>query len=430
MLFRSYTVGEVTVNTGSTTLDANEIAGVVKSAKGAQYDASEVDKSVENITIEAGKAGFAFARVQPNIDRDAENRILNITYDIQEGPRVYVERIEIVGNTRTLDRVIRREIRLVEGDAYNRIMIDRARRRLTALDFFEKIEFRETPGSAADKVVLQIVVQEKSTGTLNFSAGYSTDEKAVGTVSVSERNLLGRGQFVRLNTSLSFKRQSIDFSFTEPYFLDRRISAGFDAFVTRTDNTDDSSFSTKQFGGALRTGLTLSDYSRVFLKYGFTRRETDAGTLASTAPAITAAAGKDNTSLLGVSFVYDDLDNALNPTKGFRAELDTEIAGPGGNQYFGRVEARGYYFYPIYRDSFVLRLKGTAGRVEGYNNKDPSVLDSFYKGGDSLRGFAQSGIGPRQFAADGSLDAIGAQTYVLGSLEVSFPLGLPESFGL
>ncbi len=425
-----YTVGEVTVNTGSTTLDANQVTNVIKSTRGRQYNASEVDKSVENITIEAGKAGFAFARVQPKIDRDAVNRVLNINFDIQEGPRVYVERIDIVGNTRTLDKVIRRELRLVEGDAYNRILIDRARRRLTALDFFEKIDFRERPGSAADKLVLQIAVQEKSTGTLNFSAGFSTDEKAVGTVSVSERNLLGRGQFVKLNTSLSFKRQSVDFSFTEPYFLGRRISAGVDAFVTRTDNTDDSSFTTKQFGGALRTGLRLSENSSVFLKYGFTHRETTTSSASTTAPAITDASGKDNTSLFGVSFVYDDLDSSLNPTKGFRAELDTALAGPGGNQYFGRVEGKAYYFHPIYRDDIVLRLKGTAGHIEGYNGKNPSVLDSFYKGGDSLRGFEQSGIGPRQRAADGSVDAIGAQTYVIGSLEVSFPLGLPDSFGL
>lgn len=425
-----YTVGDVTVNTGVTTLDPQKVANVIKSEKGAQYDASEVDKSVENITIEAGKAGFAFARVQPKIDRDVANRVLNISYDIQEGPRVYVERIDIIGNTRTLDKVIRRELRLVEGDAYNRILIDRARRRLTALDFFEKIEFRERPGSASDKLVLQIVVQEKSTGTLNFSAGYSTDEQAVGTVSVTERNLLGRGQFVKLNTSLSFKRQSVDFSFTEPYFLGRRISAGVDAFATRSDNSDDSSFKTKQYGGALRAGLTLSEYSKMFFKVGYTHRDTNAGAVASTAPAITQAAGKDDTALLGVSYIFDNLDNPLNPAKGYRGELDGEIAGPGGDQYYGRLELRGYYFHPIYRDDVVLRLKGTAGMVEGYAGRNPSVLDAFYKGGDSLRGFQQSGIGPRQRAADGSIDAIGAKRYLIGSVEVSFPLGLPDSFGL
>jgi outer membrane protein insertion porin family len=162
---------------------------------------------------------------------------------------VFIERINIVGNVRTLDEVIRRELRLVEGDAYNRVMIERSRRRLTALDFFEQIDFQETQGSRPDRVVLTVAVVEKSTGTLSFAAGYSTTEQVIGSISISERNLLGRGQFIRLQTSLSFKRQSIDFSFTEPYFLGRNMSAGVDAFATRTDQLRESSFTTQQTGG-------------------------------------------------------------------------------------------------------------------------------------------------------------------------------------
>lgn len=425
-----YSVGNVSVNAGATTLDPNALQSVTKLRPGQRYDASKVDKSVENITIEAGKAGFAFARVQPQIKRDTANRTLDINYQIKEGPRVYVEKIEIVGNTRTLDKVIRRELQLVEGDAYNRILIDRARRRLTALDFFEKIDFRETPGSASDKVILSVVVVEKSTGTLNFTAGYSTDEKAVGSISVTERNLLGRGQNVRLNTSLSFKRQSLDFSFTEPYFLNRRLSAGIDAYATRTDSSSESSFVTKQYGGGFRFGFTLSDYLTLQTKYAFTLRDTRSSASSTTAPTIFNATGKDYISLAGLGLVYDDLDNPLIPTKGFRAELDTQLAGLGGDQYYGKVEAKAYYFHPVFRDDVVVRLRATAGHVEGWNNKKVSPLDMFYKGGDSLRGFAQSGIGPRQNANSGSLDAIGAQTYVLGSVEVTFPLGLPDSFGL
>jgi outer membrane protein insertion porin family len=425
-----YTVGSVAVNTGQTTLKPDQLTDAFKIRAGEEYDAGKVEKTVENITVEAGKAGFAFARVQPNIVRDEANRTLNITYDIQEGPRVYVERIDIVGNTRTLDKVIRRELRLVEGDAYNRIMIDKARRRLTALDFFEKIDFRERPGSSPDKVILEIVVAEKSTGTLNFSAGYSTDEALIGSVSVSERNLLGRGQFVRLNTSMSFKRQSVDFSFTEPYFLDRRLSVGVDAYATRTDNTEASAFTTQQYGGAVRLGLTLSEYSSLNFKYGFTLRDTTANSQGTTAPAIFAAAKKDYISLLGLSFIYDDLDNPLIPTKGFRAELDTELAGLGGDQFYGKLEARGFYFHPVFRDDVVVRFKATAGHIQGWNGKSPSVLDMFQKGGDSLRGFAQAGIGPRQRTPSGQLDAIGARSYLIGSVEMTFPLGLPESFGI
>ncbi len=425
-----YTVGKIAINTGATNLDPNQLSEVLKLNEGQTYDASRVDKSVENITIEAGKSGFAFARVQPQIERDVENRTLSITYDIQEGPRVYVERINITGNTRTLDKVIRRELRLLEGDAYNRILIDRARRRLTALDFFEKIEFKEQPGSAPDKVIVEIAVVEKSTGTLNFSAGYSTDEKIIGSVSISERNLLGRGQYVRLNTSLSFKKQSVDFSFTEPYFLDRRISAGIDLFATRVDNTSISSFSSRNIGGALRTGLVISDEMSVSLKVGYNYRDTSTDGSATSAPTIVAAATKDYTAIVGLGFIYDNLDNPIEPTKGFRYEFDALLALPGGDQKYGKYEGTAYYFHPLFREDVVLRLKGTAGYIHGYSGKTPSPLDKFHKGGESLRGFKQAGIGPQQLAPDGSMDSIGATAYAIGSVEVSFPLGLPENFGI
>ncbi|HEY7764803.1 MAG TPA: outer membrane protein assembly factor BamA, partial [Aestuariivirgaceae bacterium] len=221
-----YKVGAVAVNTGSTTLDPNQLNHLIRTDTGSRYNAQMVDKTVEELTLEAGKSGFAFAKVEPNIERDPANQRLNIIYDIQEGPRVYIERIDIRGNVRTLDEVLRREMRLVEGDAYNRILVDRARRRLTALDFFEKIDIREEPGSRSDQVVLVIEVQEKSTGSIAFSAGYSSAETVIGSITVAERNFLGRGQAVAVSTNLSFKRQAVNFSFTEPYFLGRRISAG------------------------------------------------------------------------------------------------------------------------------------------------------------------------------------------------------------
>ncbi len=425
-----YSIGDVVVNAGATTLDPEKLKSVVKTVRGDTYDASKVDKSIENITIEAGKAGYAFARVQPGIERDEANRTLSLSYDIQEGPRVYIERIDITGNTRTLDKVIRREIRLAEGDAYNRILIDRARRELTGLDFFSKIDFREHPGSAADKVILEVAVVEKSTGSLNFSAGYSTDEQVVGSISVSERNLLGRGQFVKLNTSLSFKRQSVDFSFTEPFFLDRRISAGIDLFGSRTGDSKASSIKTTQYGGALRLGFALSEDLTVYSKYSLNLRDVATGSWGDTAPAVSRSAGKELVSSFGLDFVYDNLDNPLKPTKGFRFELNSEMAGLGGDVFYGKSEFKGYYFHPIYKEDIILRLKGTAGHVRGWNNKRLSVMDRFYKGGASLRGFEQSGIGPRQGTNSYDTEAIGAQTYMIGSVEVNFPLGLPESFGL
>ncbi|MGE0211837.1 MAG: outer membrane protein assembly factor BamA [Parvibaculaceae bacterium] len=435
-----YDLADITVNAGETTLDPNVLQDALTVHKGQRYDATKLDKSVENLTIEAGKSGYAFARIEPQIDRNIEGRTLNVTFNIQEGPRVYIERIDIVGNTRTLDYVIRRELRLVEGDAYNRVLVDRARRRLTALDFFEKIDIQETQGSASDKVLITIAVVEKSTGTINFAAGYSTVEQVIGSVSITERNLMGRGQYVRLSTALSFKRQSIDFSFTEPYFLDRNVAAGFDAYATRTDQTSESSFRTQQFGGALRTGFYLSDTMRLNTKYGFTHRIIDIrNNINKISPAIRQAEGSDNISLASVGFVYDDLDNPLKPTSGFRVEANETIAGLGGDVYYFKSELDAYYFMPLLFEGVVLKVKGSAGHVQGWMGEDVPIIDRFYKGADSFRGFARAGVGARMsngmnFAGGDPEkyreDAIGGQTFAIGTLEVTFPLGLPAEFGV
>lgn len=426
-----YSLGEVAINTGATAVDAEKLQAAMTVTSGQQYDASKIDKSVELMTIEAGRAGFAFARVEPKIVRDEANQLLNITFELQEGPRVFIERIDIVGNGRTLDEVIRRELRLVEGDAYNRVMIERSRRRLTALDYFETIDFQETQGSAPDRVVLTVAVTEKSTGTLSFAAGYSTTEQVIGSVSISERNLLGRGQFIRLQTSMSFKRQSIDFSFTEPYFMGRRMSAGVDAFATRTDQTRESSFTTQQTGGKLRLGFPLSEFSRLQTSYGFTHRRIDVRDPEKVSLAILDSEGAQNISMVGVSYIFDTLDNPLRPTSGVRLELAETVAGLGGDVFYFNSEFQGNYFRPLFFEGVVLQLKGTAGHIEGWNGEEVPIIDRYFKGADSFRGFARAGVGPRMETATGSrTDAIGGKTYAIGTVEVTFPVGLPEDWGL
>lgn len=425
-----YRIGDVSVNRGQTPLDEHNLQSAVVTNPGEDFDASKVDKSVENITIEAGKAGYAFAKVEPDMQRDPANRILNIVYNIEEGPRTYVERIDIVGNTRTRDDVIRRELRIYEGDAYNRVLIDRARRRLTALDFFDKIDFREEPGSAPDKVALIVDVTEKSTGAVNFSIGYSTAEAVVGGISISERNLMGRGQNVRLATQLSWKRQQVDFSFTEPYFLGMPMSAGVDAFATRSDNQDYSSYTSDQVGGALRTGFRLDEWQSLNFKYSFARRNIfDVDEDASLA--IKDSEGVSYKSMISTTYTYDDLDNPLTPTKGFRAQLTGDLAGLGGDVYYASAEASAWWFHPLINDGVILKLEGNVGHMEGWNGKDVPIQDRFFKGGDSFRGFARSGLGPRMVnGASGDVDAIGGETYAIGTVEVTFPLGLPEELGI
>jgi outer membrane protein insertion porin family len=425
-----YKVNSVAVNKGDTNLDEDQLRKAVQLSPGEDYDATKVDKSVENITIEAGKAGYAFAKVEPDIKKDEPNRALDITYNITEGPRTYIERIDIIGNTRTLDEVIRRELRLFEGDAYNRVLVERGRRRLTSLDFFEKIDMREEPGSAADKVVLIVEVVEKSTGSLNLTAGYSTSDGVIGGISVSERNLLGRGQNVRLDTQLSWDRQQVDFSFTEPYFLDMPLSAGVDLFATRSSNTDTTSYDSTRYGGALRTGFRLDEWQSLSFKYTLARREITIDDGANVSPAILDSEGVTWKSSVASAYVYDDLDNPSRPTKGFRGKGTLEVAGLGGDVYYASLDTSAYYFMPLLFDGVVLKLEANAGYMVPLTSDDIPIQDRFFKGSDSFRGFKRGGVGPRMDNTRGDSDAIGGQTYAIGTVETTFPLGLPEEFGL
>jgi len=425
-----YKIGEVAINEGDTNLDPEKLRAAVLLGPGEDYDATKIDRTVERITIEAGKAGYAFAKVEPEITRDPVNRTLSVTYKVVEGPRTYIERIDIIGNRRTLDEVIRRELRLYEGDAYNRILVDRARRRLTALDFFEKIDFKEEPGSAPDKVVLIIDLVEKSTGSLNFSIGYSTNDGVILGVSVAERNFMGRGQYVKLNTQLSFDRQSVDFSFTEPYFLGMPLAAGTDLYATYTDDQKSSSYSLFAVGGALRAGFRIDEFQGLGFRYSLARRDVE-NVPDNASLAIQDSEGITWKSMIGTTYTYDDLDNPVRPTKGFRGKWGVDLAGLGGDVYYVASEVAGWYFYPVYEEKVVLKLEANAGAAQPWNGKEIPIQDRYFKGGDSFRGFAPQGVGPRQENSETNhRDAIGGQVYAVGTVEMVFPLGLPEEFGL
>jgi outer membrane protein insertion porin family len=425
-----YSVADVAVSVGQVNLDPNGLTKVVKTGVGDTYDASKVDKSVENLTLEASNQGFVFAKVEPKVDRDAASKTVKINYQISEGTRAYIERIDIVGNTRTRDEVIRRELRLYEGDAFNRTLIERARRKLTALDFFEKIDFKEQEGSSPDKVVLVVEVSEKSTGSLTFSIGYSSVETVVGSIGLAERNLFGKGLQANLNTSLSFKKQSIDLSFTDPYFMGSPISAGFDVFATKTDNQTASSYTSEQIGGALRAGFNLDEYSSMGVKYYLAYRNITGIDNLTSSPAVIAQEGKSWKSAVSVNYQFDTIDNPTKPISGFRGQLNTEIAGLGGSTYYGKVEAHAWYFLPFFDDNVVVKMEGNAGHIQPFGSSNSPLQDRFFKGADSFRGFAQSGVGPRQIGNDGLADSIGGNTYAIGTVEATFPLGLPEAFGI
>ncbi len=426
-----YTVADVAVNVGDAQLESDGLIENVRTGVGQFYDASEVDKSVENLTLEASRQGFVFAKVNPDIQRNEGQNSLNITYNIVEGPRTYIERIDIVGNFRTEDEVIRRELRLFEGDAFNRMLIDRARRRLTALDFFDKIDFREEPGSAADKLVLVVDVTEKSTGSINFSIGFSTTEYVVGSVALQERNFLGKGYDVKIDTTVSIIRQNVNFSFTNPYFMGMPISAGFDLFATQTDNTDISSYSSTQLGGALRSGFRLDEYSSIGLSYGLMYRDIWGVNPREASPAVIETEGTSLKSYVESSYTWDNLDSPIRPTNGFRGQLVGELAGLGGDVYYGALEAHGWYFLPIYEESVVLKLEANAGHMMSFDGDRMCPCRIASSRAPTHSAALRARASARASAAMiGDTDAIGGTTYAIGTVEMNFPLGLPEEWGI
>ena len=260
-----YTFGAINVKTPLKDLDPTSLQNDITTIEGDWYDAGEVEKTINAISDKVGDLGYAFVEVKPEVEKDREKRTIALTYDIQEGPRVYVERIDISGNVRTLDEVIRREFRVVEGDAFNASKIRRTRQRIQNLGFFSKVDLKTVQGSSPDRTVVEVNVEEQSTGELSFGAGFSTSDGPVGNVGVRERNLLGRGQDLRLDFVISGSRSQLNFSFTEPYFLDQDLSAGLDAYRTETDRTSDQTFKERNLGGGFRSaGTGASSCVRTF----------------------------------------------------------------------------------------------------------------------------------------------------------------------
>lgn len=420
-----YRFGTVDIET-ALAIDPEVVGRKVTTKPGKIYDATRVEKSVEHITVEVASRGYAFARVRPRVDRDPVARVINLTYVIEEGPRVYIERIDIVGNTRTLDEVIRREFRLAEGDAYNRLLVENARKRLVALRFFKSVKVTPSPGSARDRIVLTVVVVEQATGELSFGAGYSSAEGLIGDISLTERNLLGKGQYVRLRLSGSFERTQIDFSFTEPRFLDRNMSAGIDIFHRESDLTDESSFKSRRTGGGVRLGVPLSDYWAITTRYQFENQEVfDIQPGASLA--VQNAAGTTIKSSVGYTLVFDTRNNRRSPTQGYYFALTQDIAGVGGDVNFVRTVADARAYYPVRKKvTLVGRIQG--GNISGFGGEQVRLQDLFFKGSETIRGFDRAGIGPRDLTTG---DALGGRTFAAATAELRFPLPfIPESLGM
>ena len=426
-----YHFANVDVSIGLKDLPREAVLPLLTVQPGDWYNAEAVEHSIAVITDALGNRGYAFVEVKPEITRHREEHTLDIVFNVQEGPQVYVERIDIAGNVRTLDKVIRREFRLVEGDAFNTSRMQRSKERIKNLGFFKKVDVTNTPGTAPDRTVINVEVEEQSTGELSLGLGFSTADGPLADISVRERNFLGRGQDIRIGTVVSLRSQQVDFSFTEPYFLDKNIVAGIDIFEVKTSPTASffsgvtPTFQQFSYGGALRAGYQISENLRQTWKY--TGRSDDITDVQPDASLFIALqAGTHLTSEIGQVLLYDRRDNRLDPTEGYYASIGNDFAGVGFGVQYVRNKLNAGYYYPV-APEWVLSVTGEAGDIFGWGGQPVLLQDRFFVGGDNLRGFEPAGIGPRDTVTG---DALGGNKYYLGSVALTVPLGLPKELGI
>jgi outer membrane protein insertion porin family len=469
---QQYRVGSVDFQSGIPSLDANALRSYSRVGVGSLYNVEAVEKSVEEMQIEASRRGHAFAIVRPRGDRNFDAHTVSVVFSIEEGPRTYIERINVRGNTRTRDYVIRREFDISEGDAYNRALVDRAERRLKNLDFFKSVKITAEPGSSSDRVVLIVDLEEKSTGDFSVSGGYSTTDGALAEVSISERNFLGRGLFAKASVTYGQYARGYSLSFVEPYLLDYRVALGLDLYQREQLANNFISYTTKTLGFSPRLGFQLREDLSLQLRYSIYQQEISLPSFLANcnntftnptlpfnpSPAFAAANGIDLaatnglgcysdgeaslpvrkelqngstlTSALGYSLNYNTLDNNKNPTDGLIVDFKQDFAGVGGDVTYLKSQVDAKYYSPLVADIVgLLHVQG--GILNKIGNNDIRMLDHFQMGPNLVRGFAPNGIGPRDLNPFGTMDALGGTKYWGASYELQMPFWfLPKEVGL
>ncbi len=426
-----YNFGEINVVTENDRLNVELLEALLPIRTGDLYESDKIESSVDALTFAAGSAGYAFVDINPTYRPNPETDTIDVTFNIAEGQRVYVERINVVGNTRTIDPVIRRELMLTEGDAFNRSLVERSRNNLRALGFFKEVEIEETQGLAPDRSVVNVTVEEQPTGELSVGAGFSSVDSFVVNLGISERNFRGRGQNLVARVEWGSLRQQIDFRFTEPRFLGRDVGAGFDLFHSRYDFQDESSFDYRSTGAGLRLTYPLNGYSRFSTRYFIKDDEIivpqgycDAGGGGSRA--LCEQVGASLNSSVGYTLLVDRRNEPIRPTRGWTGSLRQDFAGLGGDVNYIKTEVDATAYYGITPD-WIVSVSGSAGYVSGWNGDAVRINDRFFKGGNSFRGFENAGMGPRDLTTN---DALGGNFYAVGSVELTLPNGLPEEYGI
>ncbi len=419
-----YTFGELDIAVSTEGMDIEDYRPILPNLAGETYDASVVEDIIDDITFRAGQDGFAFTNIRPLARRNEEERIIDIMFDLAEGPRVYVERIDIEGNDRTIDRVIRRQFDIVEGDAFNAREIEKARRRIRGLGFFSAVEVRTERGDSEDRARVKVEVAEQPTGSLSFGVGYSSASGPVGEVSVSERNLLGRGQFLRARVQIAGDSRVFDLTFREPAFLDRDLEAGFNIFYRDENLEEESDFQLTSVGFEPSLGFPVSENGRMRLFYEIS--DTDIRDVdGTTSPLIRLDEGSQTTSAFGARYTLDLRNDPLEPTGGYLLTFSGKAAGFGGGAQYGQAIASAKTWTSFFDDEVVASVEAEAGGIFAFNS-GVRVTDRFFLGGDTFRGFAFGGLGPRDVGSD---DSLGGNYYAVLRSDISFPLGLPEELG-
>ncbi|MFM9978915.1 MAG: outer membrane protein assembly factor BamA [Sphingomonadaceae bacterium] len=455
-----YKFGEINVESDIRDFKPESVRTLLPMKEGEWYNAKQVEDTVESVTQTAGLFGYAFAQVDPQFQRDKDAKTMTITFRVADAPRVYVERIDINGNTLTQDKVVRREFRLAEGDAFNSIAVKRSQERIQSLGFFqEKLEIAQKPGSAPDRIVLEANVEEKSTGELQLSAGFSSLERFIVNASIRQRNFRGKGQELRASANYSTYSKSVELGFTEPYLLDKNIALGGDIFRRDYNSFQfvgdqrNTTYEQTTTGFQMRAGVPITEFWSVAGRFGvsFDDVTLDPETYFFNGQCdpflagryLCDALGKRTTSSIGYSLVYSDLNNSIRPTRGQRMVFSQDFAGLGGNVRYlrSRIDAAKYWnigsnfiFSASAEGGFIISFEKSRGA--GIDNV--RLTDRFFLGEPQMRGFDIRGIGPRVlrkfydstsptgFNEDRnsiSDDALGGRAYYQGRLELEIPLG-------
>ena len=419
-----YKFGEVNIDSSVPGIEGSSLMRYVKTRRGRVFNSILVERTIEDITIALSSQGYSFVQVRPRGDRDYANNTINITYLIDEGPRVYIERIDIAGNTKTRDYVIRREFSVSEGDPYNRVLIDQAENRLRDLGYFKTVQITTEPGSGPDRVVVNVYVEDDRTGEFSIGVGVTT-EGLIGEVSLDEKNFLGRGQHLRITVGYGTDQSNYAISFTDPYFLGYRLSAGVDAYLSEFGRTSYRPYHSEKIGGGVRFGVPITDDLKVLLNYKIFDQ-----TLSDTAKrtAVYFPDGSTLTSMAGYGLVYSTIDSYLDPHDGAYLSFNQDFAGLGGDTQYMRSVGDARYYRTLYRDGDVIGLvRAQGGNITGLG-QDVRPIDNFYRGGETIRGFATYGYGPVDTASG---VPIGGKNFWAATAEVQFPLPLiSRDFGL